>query len=740
VVDELFNIKILDPAMGSGHFLVEAVDYITDKTLDFLNAFPWNPVIAQLFRMRETILQEMDDQGITIDPKRLTDVNLLKRHVLKRCIYGVDINPMAVELAKVSLWLDCFTLGAPLSFLDHHFRCGNSLIGVTVEEVDKIRAATEQLTLSASSDWQGLLQAIQGMIEVGGLPDVTSAQVARSRTAYKSALSNLENFKKILDIHTARWFVSLQTDKDRRKKTKLKVDPFDLVLNSADLFDWSHGKKSPLLDREPHRSLLSDCARAAKEKRFFHWELEFPEVFYGPRPGTTQAIERLDGGGFDAVIGNPPYDVLSVDELGDEVSRDLAFYDASNLYRPAMRGARNLYKLFICRGADALTKKGALSFITPMSLLGDDQAVDIRKLLLKKTTLSAIEAFPQKDNQKNRVFPEAKLSTAIFTARAVLAETPFVVRTHGGRYLDDSEAVRLLVRTKDLEKLDPDNLAIPCCTDHDWKILQQIWNGETTHLGQVVSLSEGEIHPAVHRECLSFDEVGPLVLRGAGICLYALREASQGEPLHLNVRKYLQGKGKDSKAYDHRFRRIGFQRKAPQNNFRRIIAAPIPEGNFCFESIKYITTRATQLDLDFLAALLNSQLIDWYFRTTSTNAQINEYQFNVLPCVCILNTSSGSEWKALAKPGQWQTLAEFLASQCTRPGTMPKAVADALAEMSRSIQEIESKRVLKNRFERSQLAAESQPIQDAIDAVLFRCYGLSENEAKYIEKRLEEML
>jgi hypothetical protein len=56
--------------MGSGHFLVEAVDYITDKTLDFLNAFPWNPVIAQLFRMRETILQEMNDQEITIDPKR----------------------------------------------------------------------------------------------------------------------------------------------------------------------------------------------------------------------------------------------------------------------------------------------------------------------------------------------------------------------------------------------------------------------------------------------------------------------------------------------------------------------------------------------------------------------------------------------------------------------------------------------------------------------------------------------
>lgn len=71
---------------------------------------------------------------------------------------------------------------------------------------------------------------------------------------------------------------------------------------------------------------------------------------------------------------------------------------------------------------------------------------------------------------------------------------------------------------------------------------------------------------------------------------------------------------------------------------------------------------------------------------------------------------------------------------------MPKPVADALAKMSRSIQKIEAKRVLKNRSERSRLAPESQPIQDAIDAVLFRCYGLSEDDANYIEKRLEEML
>ena len=136
LVDNLFDLKVLDPAMGSGHFLVQAVDFICDRILGecegFLRAFPWNPVTKYLQNTREAIIDEMERQGVTVDTSRLTDINLLKRHVLKRCVHRVDLNPMAVELAKVSLWLDCFTIGALLSFLDHHLKCGNSLIGATV--------------------------------------------------------------------------------------------------------------------------------------------------------------------------------------------------------------------------------------------------------------------------------------------------------------------------------------------------------------------------------------------------------------------------------------------------------------------------------------------------------------------------------------------------------------------------------------------------------------------------------
>src|SRR5258708_8613689 len=113
--------------MGSGHFLVEAVDYITDQMAKILTAFKWNPIVYELAQTRREIQEEMERQGVTVDLSKLTDLNLLKRRILKSCIYGVDLNPMAVELAKVSLWLDCFTLGAPLSFLDHHMKYRNSL-------------------------------------------------------------------------------------------------------------------------------------------------------------------------------------------------------------------------------------------------------------------------------------------------------------------------------------------------------------------------------------------------------------------------------------------------------------------------------------------------------------------------------------------------------------------------------------------------------------------------------------
>jgi type II restriction/modification system DNA methylase subunit YeeA len=137
LAERLLELKICDPAMGSGHFLVSLVDYLADQVITamaeaqavvtFIDYV--SPLIARIAAIRRTILRNAEERGWTIDQEQLDDRHIVRRMVLKRCIYGLDKNFMAVELAKVSLWLHTFTVGAPLSFLDHHLRCGDSLFG-----------------------------------------------------------------------------------------------------------------------------------------------------------------------------------------------------------------------------------------------------------------------------------------------------------------------------------------------------------------------------------------------------------------------------------------------------------------------------------------------------------------------------------------------------------------------------------------------------------------------------------
>ncbi len=138
----ILGLKICDPAMGSGHFLVSLVDWLADKVLgamaDAEQTVTWadsvyqSPLAAEISKIRTDIIQHSIENNWPYVDEHLQDRHIVRRMVLKRCVYGVDKNPLAVELAKVALWLHTFTVGAPLSFLDHHLRCGNSLFGAWV--------------------------------------------------------------------------------------------------------------------------------------------------------------------------------------------------------------------------------------------------------------------------------------------------------------------------------------------------------------------------------------------------------------------------------------------------------------------------------------------------------------------------------------------------------------------------------------------------------------------------------
>ena len=642
VVDELFDIKVLDPAMGSGHFLVEAVDFITDRTLTFLTAFPWNPVLAYLGRMRETILAEMDEQGIAIGPKRLTDVNLLKRHVLKRCTYGVDLNAMAVELAKVSLWLDCFTLGAPLSFLDHHLRCGNSLIGVTVEEVRQALSGKGQMGLFGQDRFAGVLMATNLMRHVGELSDVTSAQVHQSRAEYAKAQDALAPYKRILDVYTSRWFgnTPMKSRRGRIRNVVLGTEDRDVTVELL-----GASEIEPVLSASPvqmcsaighlgpdDQRIARTALTAAEDRRFFHWELEFPEVFYGPSKDSPQKVERIQGAGFDATVGNPPYDELSEFAAGRELP-EKAFFHEYPLYHDALGGRMNVYRFFIARSVWLMAAKARHSFIVPMSILGDNFTAPLRRRLLTAGLIRSVSAFPQKDDPRNRVFLEAKLSTCIYVAATPGDPmAPIGIRSYPGKSFKDMPK-SCEVSLAALGRLDAEGLSLPATSEADlarWECVSAA--KRTMRWGAVAKCYLGELMTNASNAHLTSEKpVGPRLLRGANINYYVLlREPKQGEPLYLKEAAFLRDHKADVRSTHSRGYRIGFQESCPIDNWRRLIACMIPPGHYCVHKIRYFAPDA-KYDLYTLLSLFNSKMADWRFCLTSTNNSLSAYEIDALP-------------------------------------------------------------------------------------------------------------
>ena len=495
-----------------------------------------------------------------------------------------------------------------------------------------------------------------------------------------------------------------------------------------------------ILRREWFATALN-CAEQ-EENRFFHWELELPEVYF------NEADRRGDPG-FDAVIGNPPYDVLSELETGRELQAFRAFIDGHEAYTPTRRGKNNLYKLFICRAIELLAQGGSVGFIVPMSLLGDDQAAGVRSMLFRGTALTSLEVFPQKDDPNRRVFPEAKLSTVVFTATKSDDEEHRAARFRSRIYpanVIDSASPSLMLSTRGLEFYDPENLAVVSCDQADWDLVVRITtNPRSGRLRQFAEFFQGEVNETNERRrgSLATAGEGQLVVRGASICLYIHRGASQGTDLWLDVDRFLDGKGPNTKAYHHQWPRLALQESSPQNNFRRLIAAAVPAGEFFNHTVNYTTSHHCHLSLDVLLGVLNSKVSDWYFRLGSTNAHVSHYQFYNLPVPLFDDgLAHPSEWRRCEEAfnrEDWSRLRE-LARESTERTQVGALARDVIGEAAHRIRVIEANRGNITRAQRSALAEQAQPLQDLIDYVLFRLYGLTDDDAAALEERLVQML
>ena len=510
------DLKVLDPAMGSGHFLVTAVDYLSDAILELVEyaptVAPWlesaytSPLVQRVAAIRENILARAHAANWVIDEPQLTDQAIIRRMVLKRSIYGVDKNPLTVELAKVSLWLHSFTVGAPLSFLDHHLRCGDSLIGLRVHD------ATQELSrlggFTSASAIQAAENATAGMQRIEEMSDADIAEVEQSATLFREVEKTTADLRGLLNtLCGVNWLAAGKKKKQRAEfETPLvgaivsqAEEAFSLLTNGPDSYEAA----DPIRQRT-FWPAFTEMWRAAKEvadrENFLHWEVAFPGVWR-----RWQDDEPV--GGFDAVIGNPPWDRIKLQEVewfanrspqlaltttaaarrrgikklrnaGDPMASEFdaaklrvdrlgQFIRASGHYPLLGGGDINLYSLFVERAMRLVRPDGIVGLLTPSGIYADYTRAAFFKYVSNSGRLSCIFDFENGHvgTRLTRFFPDVD-SRFKFCALIYGGEERLFSETECAFFLHDTDEIRdpdscIKLVTADFNRVNPNTGTAP---------------------------------------------------------------------------------------------------------------------------------------------------------------------------------------------------------------------------------------------------------------------------------------
>ncbi|HKV59243.1 MAG TPA: N-6 DNA methylase, partial [Ktedonobacteraceae bacterium] len=380
-IEAVLALKVLDPSMGSGHFLVEATEYIA-RFLVKLNAHP------------ETATPD-------------ADLAYWKRRVVQSCIYGVDLNPLAVELAKLSLWLSTVARDRPLSFLDHHLRTGNALIGARLASLSYARngngknghghgkngnghdEAKEQLSLFDDDLFrQSMTTAVDLMWLVEESLAQTVEQVKEQEQIYATMREGLTGkYGNLANLVTATSYGLALDMKLWKPLVDFATGRIDVALPAFQ--DW-----------------VQTSATIANARRFFHWELEFPEVFFD-RHGQAKKAQA----GFDVVIGNPPW--IRQEMFSEDKAALKRFY---NVYH----GVADLYTYFVELGNTFLKEAGRFGYIIPNKFVRANYGGALRQFLTTQVKLERVVDFGDLP-----IFAEAvTYPMIVLTSKQPIDETP----------------------------------------------------------------------------------------------------------------------------------------------------------------------------------------------------------------------------------------------------------------------------------------------------------------------------
>ncbi|MEI6778786.1 MAG: Eco57I restriction-modification methylase domain-containing protein [Chloroflexales bacterium] len=416
-------VNVLDPSMGSGHFPVAATEYMARYLVE-LNVAPPPDDLTPLSRAgrgaggeglseKVTYLmipppQPSPDGGGSPAPPSIggrlgggtvtfqtasegvpargagakeSDLAYWKRRVAQNCIYGVDLNPLAVDLSKLSLWLSTAAKDKPLSFLDHHLRCGNAVVGARITDSEgglpahagsgsqrakaKKEVAAGQLSmLDDAAFTQRMSTAVGSMWLIEQTLGNTMAEVKEQEHAYQMVREALtRRYAQVADVATAARGFGLTVDRT--------LWP-ELVRRA------SGGNGTIMLPAITR--MLAEATSVADVQRFFHWDLEFPEVFFDRfgRPLGAAA-------GFDVVIGNPPY------VRQEQISSLKPYFQQA--YAETYSGSADLFVYFYHQGVKLLREGGRMSYIVTNKWLRASYGEALRGFFAEQTRISQVIDF-----------------------------------------------------------------------------------------------------------------------------------------------------------------------------------------------------------------------------------------------------------------------------------------------------------------------------------------------------------
>lgn len=514
-------LKILDPSVGVGTFLVEALEQVTARALGRVPPMDgFGPEPTEVALCREAgVPGSAQEQGI-------------RRHVLENCLYGLDLDDTAVSIARAAL-AERLSGEAGSGTLNDHLRCGNSLMGATWREA--IPCSREEL------------------------------------------------------------------DKIHREAYWGKRVPAGM-----DVREWG------------------------RDKGMFHWPLEFPDVAAAPHAG------------FDAIIGNPPYEIMSVKESGiEERHREQRYF--RRMYRTCS-GKINTYRLMLERGLDLLAEGGVLGFIVPATLLADSTAAPLRKMILDGFSICRCVAIPE----RARAFQGVTQAFVIVVVRKDGGSgAVFPVAWDGTGAMPSAGPVEIS-RTL----IDSLGLRIPVLKSHEDKgLLERLsrfpqFRGDES-VAAAGQVHQGEVNLTVHRHCITSQRTPYPLIRGEHVYPFRTEHPTPGKarldwirPECVPEQPVAQGKqGKRSQERPGNGRairgdswqkeRIVVGRVVNMDTVRRLKAAPVRKGSFLGD----MTNSISELTVpgDYLLGLLNSRLLNWRFKLTSTNSYISAAEIESLP-------------------------------------------------------------------------------------------------------------